>query len=128
VVVVCRAFDCENDHRLRRILSNNHAQVEIAELALEEVRTVLSAEHFRIELFPPRQLELLRLPQNLSLFLDAGFDPTSAPKFNTAKELFDRYWNVNRRAVASRVAPLPGQWVEVVSLLCDEMARTQQLS
>jgi hypothetical protein len=101
VVVVCRAFDWENDDRLRRMLSNNHAQVEVAELSLEEARAVLSAEHFTVELFSPRQLELLRLPQNLSLFLDAGFDPTTTPTFHTAKELFDRYWD----------APNGGPWL-----------------
>ena len=60
-----------------------------------------SAEHFTVELFSPRQLELLRLPQNLSLFLDAGFDPTTTPTFHTAKELFDRYWD----------APNGGPWL-----------------
>jgi hypothetical protein len=128
VVVVCRAFDWENDHRLRQMLSNNHAQVEAAELSLEEVRAVLAADHFSGGLFSPRQLELLRLPQNLSLFLDAGFDPTTAPTFHTAKELFDRYWDAKRRAVTLRAAPLPDQWAEVINLLSDEIARTQQLS
>jgi hypothetical protein len=128
VIVVCRAFDWENDDRLRRMLSNDHAQVEVAELSPDEVRTVLAAEHFSVERFSPRQLELLRLPQNLSLFLDAGFDPTTVPTFHTANELFDRYWDAKRRAVALRAAPLPDQWAEIINLLSDEMARTQQLS
>ena len=128
VVVVCRAFDWENDHRLRRLLSEKHMKIEVAEFSHDEVKTVLSAEGFRAELFQQRQLELLRLPQNLSLFLDAGFDPAKAPKFNTAKELFDRYWDEKRRAVAERAAPLPEQWTDVVQLLCEEMTLTQQLS
>jgi hypothetical protein len=128
VVVVCRAFDWENDHRLRRMLSNDHAQVEVAELSPDEVRTVLAADHFSVERFSPRQLELLCLPQNLSLFLDAGFDLTTVPTFHTAKELFDRYWDAKRRAVALRAAPLPDQWAEIINLLSEEMARTQQLS
>lgn len=128
VVVVCRAFDWENDHRLRRLLSENHTKVEVSEFSFDEVKTVLSAEGFRAELFQQRQVELLRLPQNLSLFLDAGFDPAKAPKFNTAKELFDRYWDEKRRAVAERAAPLPEQWTDVVQLLCEEMTRRQQLS
>jgi hypothetical protein len=128
VVVVCRAFDWENDDRLRRMLSNDHAQVEVAELSPDEVRTVLAAEHFAVERFSPRQLELLRLPQNLSLFLDAGFDPTTVPTFHTVKELFDRYWDAKRRAVTLRAAPLPDQWAESINLLSDEMTRTQQLS
>jgi hypothetical protein len=128
VVVVCRAFDWEHDHRLRRLLSENHAKIDVSAFSLDEVRTVLSAEGFRAALFQSRQLELLRLPQNLSLFLDAGFDPFGAPKFNTAKDLFDRYWDEKRQAVAERSMPLQEQWMEVIQLLCDEMTRTQQLS
>lgn len=127
VVVVCRAFDWENDHRLRRMLSEKHTKVEVAEFSLDEVKDVLAAERFRTELFHLRQLELMRLPQNLSFFLEAGFDPATPPKFNTAKELFDRYWDAKRRAVAGRSAPLPDQWSQIIQLLCDEMTRTQQL-
>jgi len=128
VVVVCRAFDWENDHRLRRLLSGKHTKVEVAEFSPDEVKAVLSPEGFRVELFQQRQLELLRLPQNLSLFLDASFTRAGAPQFNTAKELFDRYWDVKRRAVAARAAPLVDQWADVVQLLFEEMTRMQQLS
>jgi hypothetical protein len=128
VVVVCRAFDWENDHRLRQILAKEHAKVEVAEFSLDEIKTVLAAEGFNLKLFHQRQLELLRLAQNLSLFLEAGFDPKKAPQFNTAKELFDRYWDEKRRAVSKRTAPQPDQWADVIHLLCAEMTQTQQLS
>ena len=128
VVIVCRVFDWENYHRLRRMVPTQHAKIEVTEFTPEEVRVVLSAVDFRIELLQPRQLELLRLPQNLSLFLDAGFNPATAPKFNTAKELFDRYWDTKRRAVNERAGPLTDQWAPIIELLCEEMTRTQQLS
>jgi hypothetical protein len=128
VVVVCRTFDWENDNRLRRMLSNHHAQIDVTELSLAEVRVVLAEECFDIKHFLPRQLELLRLPQNLALFLDTRFDPTAVPTFHTAKELFDRYWDAKRHAVLLRATPLPDQWMDVISLLCEEMTRTQQLS
>jgi hypothetical protein len=128
VIVVCRSFDWDNDHRLRQLLSEKHTKIEVTEFSQDEVRALLSAEGFNGELFGHRQIELLRLPQNLSLFLDAVFDPEKAPKFSTAKELFDRYWDVKRDSVAQRAAPLTEQWPEVVQLLCEEMTRTQQLS
>ncbi|MCI0621772.1 MAG: ATP-binding protein [Acidobacteria bacterium] len=128
LVIVCRAFDWENDHRLRRMVPTQHAKIEVTEFTPEEVTAVLSAVGFRIELLQPRQLELLRLPQNLSLFLDASFNPTTVPKFNTAKDLFDRYWDTKRRAVNERAAPLTDQWASIIELLCKEMTRTQQLS
>lgn len=127
VVVVCRAFDWENDHRLRRMLSEKHMKVEVAAFSPDEVKNLLTAERFDTVLFQPRQLELIQLPQNLSLFLDAAFDPATPPKFNTAKELFDRYWEAKRRAVTQRSTPLPDQWSQIIELLCDEMTGTQQL-
>ena len=79
-------------------------------------------------MFQERQLELLRLPQNLSLFLEAVFDASRAPAFGTATELFGQYWTEKRRSVAARVAPSPDQWMEVMEALCGEMTAAQQLS
>jgi hypothetical protein len=127
VVVICRAFDWENDHRLRGMLFEKHVKVAVAEFSSDEVKDVLAAEGFRLELFQGRQLELLRLPQNLALLLDTDFDRGTPPAFDSAKELFDRYWNAKRRAVATRSAPRPDQWLKIIEVLCDEMTRTQQL-
>lgn len=128
VVVVCRAFDWANDHRLRRLLSDKTAKVEVTEFSVDEVKNVLSAEGFNPELLQPRQLELLRLPQNLALFSRAGFTANTPPQFATAKDLFDRYWDEKRRATVERAAPSPDCWMEVIRVLCDEMTHTQQLS
>ena len=125
-VVVCRAFDWQNDSRLRQLMPpDSQAQVEVAEFTVEEVRTTLTDAGFDPALFLPRQLELLRLPQNLSLFLEAGFDATRVPRFDTAKVLFDRYWDAKRQSVADQA---PDRWLEVIETLCDEMTSAQQLS
>lgn len=128
VVVVCRHFDWENDPRLRSIVAESHAKVEVAELSSAEATRILGGAGFQAELFDASQIELLRLPQNLSLFLDAGFNPKSTPRFNTAKELFDRYWTEKHARVNERARPIPDQWGETIRLLCDQMTRTQQLS
>ena len=128
-IVVCRAFDWENDSRLRQLMPpDSQAQVEVAEFTVEEVKTILTDAGFDPTLFQPRQLELLRLPQNLSLFLDVGFDVAHAPAFGTANVLFDRYWEAKRQSVADQVAPSPDRWLDVIETLCDEMAAVQQLS
>ena len=68
-VVVCRAFDWQNDSRLRQLMPpDSQAQVEVAEFTVEEVRTILTDAGFDPALFLSRQLELLRLPQNLGPF------------------------------------------------------------
>ena len=127
-VVVCRTFDWKNDSRLRQLMPDSHAQVDVAEFSVDEVKTILADAGFNPALFRERQLEVLRLPQNLSLFIEAGFDVSSTPAFGTATELFGRYWDKKRQLVAERVSPSSDQWMEVVKTLCNEMTSTQQLS
>ena len=133
-IVVCREFDWQHDPRLRQLMprSNKQSQqderIEVTELTAAEVETVLGEEGFDPALFHKRQLELLRLPRNLSLFLEAGFDVSRPPAFGTAKDLFDRYWTEKRRSVAERTMPSPDQWLEVMQTLCDAMTDAQQLS
>lgn len=128
VVVCCREFDWKNDHRLRAILPQSYTEVPVAEFALSEVTDTLLKAGFNTETFHIRQLELLRLPQNLSLFLESRFDPTQPLLFNTAKELFDRYWDRKREAVNLRAGNVGDFWIVIVSVLVEEMAVTQQLS
>ncbi len=127
-VVVCRTFDWKNDSRLRQLMPDSHMQVDVAEFPVDEVKTILADAGFDPALFRERQLELLQLPQNLSLFMETGFDTSLTPAFSTATELFGRYWNEKRQSVAERVSPSPDQWMEVVKALCDEMTSSQQLS
>lgn len=128
-VVVCRAFDWRHDHRLRQLVPpDSQAQVDVAELSLDETKTILSAAGFDAALFRARQLELLRLPQNLSLFIEADFDASSEPVFATEKMLFDRFWDTKRRAVAEQASAVTDEWLLVVDALCDEMTTSRQLS
>ena len=128
VVVVCRAFDWENDHRLRHLLAKGADQLSITDFSLEEVKKILANSDFRSEFFGARQLELLRLPQNLALFLDTHHDPASQPTFSSQKELFDHYWQEKRRKVNERADPLSDNWTDVIQMLCDDMTASQQLS
>ena len=128
VVVVCRKFDWENDHRLRRPLGKDCIEVSVTDFSMDEVKSVLQDGGFKPELFKTRQLELLRLPQNLSLFLDTNYDPGSRPTFFTQKDLFDRYWDEKRQAIKNRIDPPSDHWMAVIQMLCDKMTESQQLS
>ena len=133
-VVVCRAFDWRHDHRLRRLLPSGSdpqaeaGKVEVTEFTVDEVKSLLNDAGFHPATFQGRQLEILQLPQNLSLFLEAGSDASQAPAFRTAMQLFEWYWTEKRQAVAERIAPPVDQWMEVIKTLCDEMTSSQQLS
>ena len=128
VVVVCRKFDWENDHRLRRPLGKDPAEVSVPDFSMDEVKSVIESGGFKADLFDAKQLELLCLPQNLSLFLDTNYDPASRPTFFTQKDLFDRYWDEKRQAVKERIDSPSDQWTDVIQVLCDKMTESQQLS
>ena len=128
VVVVCRSFDWDNDHRLRQLIRDGDARVAVGEFTDEETRNLLQQGGFAPSLFRDAQLRLLRVPQNLSLFLDAGFATDIAPNFDTVTELFDRYWNVKRSVVVKRAGLSGDHWEETLQLLCTEMTAKQELS
>lgn len=128
VVLICREFDWSNDPELNQLMPAEQAKVEVAEFSADETKQVLAEARFRPSIFRESQLEMLRLPQNLSLFLDASFDPGEAPAFDNSKELFDRYWNAKRDAVARRAEPATNQWNDALETLSQEMTRTQLLS
>ena len=125
-VVVCRAFDWHNDPRLRSLIREDNKEVDLDELSLDEVREVLTRADRDVGGFSTRQLGLLRLPQNLALFLGGNFPPTTG--FSSASDLFGRYWNEKRRLVAERTRGGGDQWIDVIRKLCDEMNASQQLS
>ena len=132
-VIVCRVFDWNNDSHLRRLAPRAEGKrtitdFTITEFSTQEVKAILTQAEFRPALFRARQLELLRLPQNLSIFLDAGFGPSQAPSFDTATKLFSRYWDEMRRRVKERIAPHPDEWMGVTATLCKKMTYAQQLS
>ena len=128
VVVVCREFDWKNDSRLRRLLPDSAMQLDVTELAIAEVKELLGDAGFRPQAFKGRQLQILALPQNLSLFLEANFDLPATPTFATATEIFARYWDAKREAVEQRFPDAGGHWMAVVTRLCQEMTDSQQLS
>ena len=129
MVVVCRAFDWENDlSRRGLVLPDPEALIDVADFQITEVNKILTKADFNPALFQQRQLKLLRLPQNLSLFLESGVDVSNTPAFGTTKDILDQYWTKKRQSVAERVAPSPDQWMTVLGTLCYEMTSTQQLS
>ena len=125
-VVVCRSFDWKNDSRLRRLLPEDHDRIDVTEFGSDEVKTILTRAGFDPALFRARQLELLRLPQNLALFLEAGFDPSIAPAFQTATRLFDQYWE-NKRGTVDEIVGTD-HWMSVMKTLCGDMDAAQRLS
>ena len=124
--VVCRSFDWQHDSRLRGLIREEDQRIELGEFSDDEVRGVLAQAN--VEGVPSAgQMALLRLPQNLSLFLATDLVKSGALSFSTAKGLFDRYWETKKRQVADRANGVD-EWVKVIDTICGAMTETQQLS
>ena len=127
-LIVCRSFDWQHDPQLRSLAHDEGQRTTLDKLTTDEVAAVLSAAHLAPEAFSPKQLELLRIPQNLSLLLDSGTDKPEMPSFKSTKDLFDDYWNHKRRQVEQRTQAAGDQWIDVIRTVCTAMTETQQLS
>ena len=127
IVLVCRKFDWENDHRLRRSLTTEPVPISVSDFSQEEVRAILRDHGFNSDSIRKQNLDLLGLPQNLSMFLEISKDADIQPTFTSVIDLYDEYWNVKRQSVKRR-ADSGDHWIDVIQQLCDEMSSSQQLS
>ena len=127
LVFACRKFDLEHDHRLKQLASKDQPLIELGEFTPEEVTAVLQQEGGDASKLTPRQQAMLRLPQNLSLFVDAGLARTEN-RFSTPKELCDAYWTEKRKAVSAQRPEFAQYWLPAIQRLARTMSDRQELS
>jgi len=129
VVFACREFDWQNDHRLRRMHSlPDLSKKEVEEFSIDEVIGILFKRGVRMEKLSPHQVEVLQLPQNLSLFLSLDIERVKVPEFDTENKLYRLFWKEKRRSIAERSNPsYDNQWLNVIKFLCEEMSETKKL-
>jgi hypothetical protein len=91
----CREFDLENDHRLRELVTRERAKcVRLALLDMETVKQEVNKAGVDPAIFGPAQLELLRTPMHLSLYLEGN--PAGKPLFNTGRIFMTATGTINR--------------------------------
>lgn len=127
VLLGCRDFDLEHDHRLRPFTAENaSAKVfRLDVLSEEEMRQCLLAAGVSTQQLGPHQVELLRLPLHLSLFLQG--DPTKHGSFESVQDLYDRYWERKQQLLTERLGR-PPQWTAVIDRLVDYLSNNQSLA
>ena len=127
-VIVCREFDLANDPVLRSLADSSADKLTVEEFDPDEVDAVLAEVGIESRELEERQRKLLTMPLNLALFLDISSHGSPPSRFLTAKELFDRYWDVKRTAVLQRPLVHTDQWIEAMELLVERMTLTQRLA
>jgi len=128
LVLACRQFDLENDHRFRRLLPKDEKPINLGPLTPDEVKAVIKATGGNPDRLQPRQLELLGLAQNLALFVDSKLVLQDRPSFLTQKDLFDAYWNVKKEQAENAHPSHAAYWSPLLRTLTEEMSRRQELS
>ncbi|MEQ1829077.1 MAG: hypothetical protein ABL921_24150 [Pirellula sp.] len=125
LVVACRGFDLQQDHRLRKLdgEGSKFERINVTRLGESDLRSALDLaelSHF----FPtPQQIEILRLPFHLVLFLQ-GY-PERA--FSRIGDLYDNYWERKQDVVRERLGREPA-WNEVIDGLTKTMSERQSLT
>lgn len=130
LVLGCRKFDIDNDHRLRRLVGDDGIAevVAVKRLTYEKVRGVVSGFGLDAARLSKTQLDLLSVPLHLNMLsqLVSG-NPTNVLGFESAKDLYDEFWTRKQALVRARLGR-DVRWVQVVDKLCDYMNQYQVLS
>lgn len=129
LVIACRRFDFENDHRLRRLGGPKDVfdHVEVGTLPDDTVRRTVRAMGIEASRLTDKQIKLLSVPAHLKLLCEVAEGAGTSLTFQTANELYGLYWE--RKDQLLRAGPgTTAPWSAVIDTLCDYMSRTQGLS
>lgn len=126
VIVACRLFDLENDHRIRRIVEKWQAErITVNDLSDDVVANAVMKIGGDIARLTVKQRELLRLPLRLVLFKEI-VDQPDAYSFTTPISLFNAFWD--RKQKLCKIAHPELRFSDTLELIAETMSNKQVLS
>jgi hypothetical protein len=126
VILACRKFDAENDHRIRELVNDKrYARIEVAELSESQVAEAVKAMGLDASALTAHQQKLLRWPLHLVL-LKSVADDAEALSFQTTKHLFDAFWQRKLTDCVQRRDSV--RFNKVVSTLAEVISSRRHLS
>lgn len=126
VVLACRKFDIENDHRIRELVDDKQcARVQVQELSEVQINEAVSAMGLNADLLNTHQRNLLRSPLHLVLLRGIANDP-QALAFQSTNNLFDAFWQRKLTDCVQRRDAV--RFNEVISTVADAISTRQRLS
>lgn len=132
VLIVCRRFDLQNDDRLRALseqFGGPAKVVEVGALAEQTVNDVIASVGISPESLRGNQRELLSIPLHLRLLtLLVAKSNASALDFETANDLFEKFWEHKRQRVAERMTPRTARYAPTLEAICERMSLEESLS
>ena len=131
VVLVCRKFDLDNDHRLKSLVNPPERAVTVAveRLKPDIVRQVVSGFGLQGDLLNDRQVDLLSVPLHLKLLSQIVSDEKiRSLDFKTSLDLYGHFWRVKQSTIEKERLERKVSWTKVIYALCDYMHKNQTLT
>ena len=127
VLLACRQFDIDNDHRLKRLVGTDGPaqQMSIGPLDDDKVDAAVGAMGLDPEALTRAQRDLLKVPLHLVLLAAIADQPT-ALAFESAQGLMDAFY-VRKRDISQARSDRPVRFDDTVGLLVEKMSANQQL-
>ena len=128
VLSACRKFDVENDDRLRQLIEDGGlaTEIRVEQFDGDTVRSVVAKLGLDAGKLSPKQIDLLSLPIHLKLLSEIMLKSgVASMDFQTAKDLYDRFWDYKRMAMRSRIDGTQTQ--SVMNLVIESMTKRQAL-
>ena len=126
VVLACREFDVQNDHRIRTLASQEGVRrVSVGALDKPAVDDAVCAMGLDASLLSPVQSQLLQSPLHLSLLSSISREP-GALGFDSVGALFDAFWDRKRRSARLRRPAL--RFNETLAAIANAASERQTLS
>ncbi|WP_156664502.1 hypothetical protein [Mycobacterium sp. 852002-51057_SCH5723018] len=125
LLLVCRKFDVDNDHRIRGLSTRADRTVTVGKLSHIQVNEAVDNMHLNSAVLTDSQRSLLAYPVNLTLLSVISEQP-NALRFEDAGALFDLYWDRKRRDINARRPSIV--FDEAVQAVAAEVSRRQRLS
>jgi hypothetical protein len=121
VLLACREFDFDHDPRIRTMSRDAGVErVRLTPPTQEEVRAALAAQGVDVERLSGAQIEALRSPLLLAVFLEV-VDREGAYEFADGRELFGLLWDAGTEEAGA------AEWLAIVSALSEHMSAMSTL-
>ena len=124
MILACRDFDLEHDHRLRPLSreESGYSTHALGKLSKDEIMKSLTAAGVRAFEPSENQFAILGVPFHLLLFLQGQ----PGTRFGSVGQLYNAYWVRKRRNLRGFLGRAP-HWNEVVDALTERMSTDQVL-
>ena len=127
LIVGCREFDLEHDHRMRTLKTEKvgFSVVTLKALSPEQVDDALKTAGTDPGTVIATLKPVLSVPLHLSMFLNLPLEDRTG--INNRDDLFDRFWTDAERRTERRLGR-KAAWTQVIDTLANWLSANQQLS